>query len=216
MFVKLLGSSVCQEVFIACYASVGVSTETRCALSPLRFAPTGARRRRPSPLWSSLCASTTHATIAQCSCKGREHYDHAFDSVSSPLVLLVCLGGFLEVGSEHQSKHDDDRDHHCWWKYDPFAARGIATRTIPLVMLDPWAVRLRMPRNTPGASRTAAVTPDTWARTRLRTARSGLLKEVSLFQGCHHQQRRSFDDRLGTAARCNRYCSRQRFFQLVF
>ena len=57
------------------------------------------------------------------------------------------------------------------------------------------------------------MTLETRARVRLRTEQSDSLKEVSLFQGCDHQQRRSFDDRLGTAARFNRCCSRQRFFQ---
>ena len=52
----------------------------------------------------------------------------------------------------------------------------------------------------PCAPRTATVTLETRARVRLRTEQSDSLKEVSLFQGCGHQQRRSFEDRLGTAA----------------
>ena len=157
---------------------------TRCALSPLRFATTGARRRRPLPLLSSLCASTTHATIAcsLCSHRGREQCDHAFDSVSSPIDLLVCLGGFLEPRSAHQSEHDD-RDHHCWWKCDPFAARGLRHGRFRLSCYGSWAVRLRMPRNTP-CSRTVTVTPDTRALTQLRTVRSSLLNEVSLISRC--------------------------------
>ena len=66
----------------------------------------------------------------------------------------------------------------------------------------------------PCAPKTATVTLGTRARVRLRTEQSDSLKEVSLFQGCDHQQHRSFDDRLGTAARFNRHCSRQCLFQL--
>ena len=122
-------------------------------------------------------------------------------------VLLSCLCVLVASSNERQSEHDDDRDHHCWWKCDPFAARGLRHGRFRLLCYDSWAVRLRMPRNTPCASRTAAVTPDTGARSRLRTVRSSLLKEVSLISRCDHQQRRGFDGYLGTNARFNRYRS---------
>ena len=36
------------------------------------------------------------------------------DSVSSPLVPLVCLGCFFESEPSHQSAHDADGDHDSW------------------------------------------------------------------------------------------------------
>ena len=50
-----------------------------------------------------------------------------------------------------------------------FAARGLRHGRFRLSCYDSWAVRFCRPRKTPCASRTATVTPDTRARTRLRT-----------------------------------------------